>query len=65
MEIIWIMHENNKGDLIYAKEEPTMISCNIVVEARTIFKALQYCKEMGMLKNIIETNTLSMRNIIK
>lgn len=56
---------DSNGDLIHAQAKRIGFATNIVVEARAIHAALQFSKEEGWQNVEVETDTLTIKNIIQ
>ncbi|WMV13503.1 hypothetical protein MTR67_006888 [Solanum verrucosum] len=56
---------DNKGDLVYAEAQNIGITTNMEEETTTVWKALQHCKRQGITHIILETDSLSLKNMIR
>ncbi|KAH0693326.1 hypothetical protein KY290_021507 [Solanum tuberosum] len=55
---------NNNGDLVYAEGEDIGVATNMEAEAIALWKALQFCLGNGFQKVILETDSLSLKNML-
>ncbi|KAK6788076.1 hypothetical protein RDI58_016601 [Solanum bulbocastanum] len=56
---------DNKGDLVYAEAQNIGITTNMEAETTAVWKALQHCKRQGITHIILETDSLSLKNMIR
>lgn len=52
------------GNLIYAESKNIGVSTNMVAEMSTIREAIKYCRHMGLQQVLVETDSLSSKNIL-
>ncbi|KAK6777990.1 hypothetical protein RDI58_024708 [Solanum bulbocastanum] len=55
---------NSTGDLLYAEAQCIDITTNIEAEIIAMWNALKYCKRQGINNIILETDSLSLKNMI-
>ncbi|WMV31014.1 hypothetical protein MTR67_024399 [Solanum verrucosum] len=56
---------DSSGDLLYAEAKIIGFATNMVAEITTIWKAMRYCKEQGYANILLETDSLSLKNMIR
>ncbi|KAK4728472.1 hypothetical protein R3W88_021460 [Solanum pinnatisectum] len=54
-----------QGDLVYAEAQSIGNTTNMEAEITAIWKALSYCKRCRITKVILETDSLSLKNMIQ
>ncbi|KAH0746243.1 hypothetical protein KY285_007900 [Solanum tuberosum] len=56
---------DSSGDLLYAEAKRIGFATNMVAEITAIWKAMRYCKEQGYANIFLETDSLSLKNMIR
>ncbi|KAH0781860.1 hypothetical protein KY290_001458 [Solanum tuberosum] len=56
---------DKNGDLLYAEAQSIGITTNMEAELRALWEGLKYCKEQGFNQIMLETDSLSLKNMIK
>ncbi|KAH0722533.1 hypothetical protein KY290_005185 [Solanum tuberosum] len=55
---------NHTGELLYVEAQSIGVTTNIDAESMAIWKALQYCLSQGFEQVSLETNSLTLKNIL-
>lgn len=56
---------DNSGDLLYAEDKSIWVAINMEAETMAIWKALRYCINHGFSNIQLESNSLSLKLIIR
>ena len=54
-----------QGDLVYAETQSIGNTTNMETKITRIWKALRYCKRCGITKVILDTDSLTLKNMIQ